>query len=106
MKFEDLTFAPNAMGMNDRAVVHFDNGYGASVIIGPYTFGGSQGLYELAVLKQNGRRMDICYTTPIAEGVIGHLSKGEVTELLQKIAKLPKIAPIPRLLGKAKGILK
>ncbi|WP_279018525.1 hypothetical protein [Megasphaera elsdenii] len=31
---------------------HFKNGYVASVIRGPYSYGGPQGLYELAVLRK------------------------------------------------------
>jgi len=37
----------------------FPNGYGASVICNPYSYGGARGLYELAVLR-NGH---ICYDT-------------------------------------------
>jgi len=32
----------------------FPNGYGASVVRGPYTYGGPEGLFELAVFGQDG----------------------------------------------------
>ena len=34
-----------------RYVFQFENGFGASVIRGLYTYGGRQGLWELAVLR-------------------------------------------------------
>lgn len=70
---------------------YFDNGYGASVIRGPYTFGGRDGLWELAVLEGvAGGAWDLCYDTPITSDVIGHLSDDEVDTLLDRIEKLPK----------------
>lgn len=64
----------------------FPNGYGASVLNSTYSHGGEAGLYELAVLKDS----DICYSTPITNDVIGHLTAEEVTELLREIEALPK----------------
>lgn len=63
----------------------FPNGYGASVIRGRYTIGGSNGLWEMAVLDHNG---DITYDTPITRDVIGHLTDYEVYELLLKVKNL------------------
>lgn len=62
-----------------------DNGYGASIVQGPYTYGGNQGLWELAVLGPDG---GICYDTHITDDVLGHLSEQEVNETLEEIAKL------------------
>ncbi len=83
--FEDLEFGAGH-GMNRQARTKYENGYGASVVIGPYTYGGEAGLYELAVLDGDG----LCYETPITNDVIGHLKPSEVTELLQRIAALPQ----------------
>jgi len=70
---------------------YFDNGYGASVIRGPYTFGGRDGLWELGVLKKiAGNGWQLCYDTPLTSDVIGHLSENEVDTLLDRIEKLPK----------------
>lgn len=84
--FADLQFVERPLAMNRQARVDFDNGYGASVIIGPYTYGGYEGLYELAVMKGGS----LCYDTPISNEVIGHLTPDEVTKLLGEIAALPK----------------
>lgn len=75
----------NDMGTK-QALVQFPNGYAASVVKGPYTYGGRDGLYELAVLDSRG---NITYDTPITSDVVGYLSPDEVNELLVKIKNLP-----------------
>lgn len=82
-RFEDLEFHSNWVGEGAR--IMFDNGYGASVIRGQHTYGGSSGLYEIAVLDSNGR---IAYNTPITNDVIGYLSEKDVTKVLINIQKL------------------
>ena len=83
--FNDLTFRTLPDGMGIAARTFFDNGYGVSVVKGPYTYGGSNGLYELAVLNSEG---EISYNTDITDDVIGHLSENEVSEVLEKIQSL------------------
>jgi hypothetical protein len=63
----------------------FDNGYGASVVVGPHTYGGEDGLYELAVLDSNG---NLTYETPVTSDVEGYLSEDDVTKLLEQIQNL------------------
>jgi hypothetical protein len=82
--FKDLEFKNHPMGQGVQARTYFDNGYGASVVRSEHTYGGSDGLYELAVLK-NG---NITYDTPITDDVIGYLTEEGVTEYLQKIQEL------------------
>lgn len=60
----------------------FPNGYGASVVRGPYTYGGPEGLYELAVLDQDG---ELTYDTHITDDVVGHLTEEGVLDLLHQI---------------------
>jgi hypothetical protein len=62
----------------------FDNGYEASVVKSEYTYGGKDGLYELAIFKDG----EICYNTPITDDVIGYLTTQEVTDLMEQIQKL------------------
>jgi hypothetical protein len=70
----------------------FANGYGASVIKGEHTYGGDEGLWELAVLTFNtDGDFSISYTTGITEDVEGHLTDDEVEELLTKIEALEVI---------------
>lgn len=67
---------------------HFKNGYGASVIRGPYSYGGPQGLYELAVLRKRRKYWEITYKTPIASDVLGNLEYGGVVKALEDISNL------------------
>jgi len=85
MTFEDLKFEelPHDRGIQSR--VQFKNGYGASIIKGPYSYGGTNGLYELAVLNEDGR---ITYDTDITDDVCGFLCEAEVTALLMQIESL------------------
>jgi hypothetical protein len=63
----------------------FENGYGASVVSHPMSYGGKMGLYELAVLDKNG---ELTYDTPITDDVIGYLTPEQVTEKLIEIQDL------------------
>jgi hypothetical protein len=67
--FKDLVFKqhPSADGIIAR--ITFDNGYGASVVRHEYSYGGKDGLYELAVLDKNG---DLCYDTPITDDAVSY----------------------------------
>lgn len=87
--FKDLEFKPNPvdplMGISSR--IYFDNGYGVSVAKGMYTYGGKDGLYELAVLDSKG---EIDYTTSITNDVIGYLRPEDVTDVMVKVQQLVK----------------
>ena len=63
----------------------FDNGYGASVVKHDGSYGGKQGLYEIAVLDSTG---DLCYSTPITDDVIGHATEDKVLDTLHRIKML------------------
>jgi hypothetical protein len=82
LEFESLT---DEFISGKRARVQFDNKYGASVVSHTFSYGGNQGLYELAVLFED----EIHYDNPVAAGdVRGYLSEEEVSELLIEIQKL------------------
>ena len=84
--FKDLEFVehPNHLG-GVQARITFDNGYGASVVKTPYSYGGDRGLYELAVLGIDGH---LTYDTPITNDVIGYLRDIDVTDVMEKIQQL------------------
>ena len=77
--FNDLEFKQDIQRGLNAARIMFDNGYGASVVVGPYTYGGEDGLYELAVLGSDGK---LCYDTPVKNDVEGYLCEEDVTKLL------------------------
>lgn len=71
--------------MNEYQKVYtFENGYGASVVCNFGSYGGGEGLFEVAILKGE----EICYTTNIANDVIGWCDFAKVAEILERIKNL------------------
>ena len=86
--FEDLSFkVPDELDFS-RAQMKFKNGYTASVIQGRHSYGGPEGLYEMAVM--HGPEARIVYDTPVTSDVIGHCTTEDVTRVLREIMKLPE----------------
>ena len=77
-----------------QVVFKFDNGYGASVIRTRFSYGGSDGLFELAILKfLDGDNYTLGYDTDIQTeddngDLYGHLEVEEVLSLLARIREL------------------
>lgn len=75
---------------NEQWLVKFDNGYGASIVRGPFSYGGTEGLFEVAVVwffEDGGWVID--YETSITDDVIGYLSMKNLRSLLRDIEALP-----------------
>lgn len=70
-----------------RYVYIASNGYKASIVQSPMSYGGNVGLYELAVMDQEE---NILYDTPITNDVLGWLTVEEVNTVIAEIEKLPK----------------
>ena len=67
----------------------FSNGYGASVVKHDFSYGGKNGLWELAVLDFSvDSEGELCYTSGITDDVIGHLSWNNVEKYLGEIQQL------------------
>ena len=84
--FESYEVRPADFYHTERQRWLFSTGHGleVSVVRGSTTYGGSQGLFELAMLE-DGR---CCYTTPITSDVLGYLSEDEVLETLERASML------------------
>ena len=87
-KFQDLPFfpindAPFMVGKKSR--MHFDNGYGVSVVSHSYSYGGRDGLYEIAVLDSED---NLTYDTPVTNDVIGYLTEEDVTDVMKQVQEL------------------
>jgi hypothetical protein len=84
--FKDLEFVehPGHIG-GVQARITFENGYGASVVKTPHSYGGDRGLFELAVLGTDGH---LTYDTPVTSDVIGYLRDIDVTDVMEKIQQL------------------
>lgn len=65
----------------------FPNGYGASVVRSRHSYGGRDGLWEIAVLDERGR---VTYATPVTSDVKGNLTTLEAREVLEEIQALPR----------------
>lgn len=73
--------------------IQFDNGYGASIICHDGSYGGRQGLFEIAVLDAQG---NILKDNPLggADSVIGWLDFANVVDVLNQIKMLPKAGTV------------
>lgn len=89
MTFSDLRFEHDEMG--ESAYHLYDNHYGVSVVRGPYTHGGRQGLYELAVvyMAPDDIYSQLVYDTPVTNDVEGYLTPDDVTRLMEQVSQLP-----------------
>lgn len=82
----DVEETENAHINGTQVIFKFTNGWGASVIRGPYSYGGPDGLFELGVLDSEGH---LNYDTPVApDDVLGYLTAEDVREALEKLAHL------------------
>ena len=66
----------------------FPNGYTGSVIRHSRSYGGPQGLWEIAVMFDGV----IVYDTPITDDVLGWQTEEDVKQVLNQIRALPKRA--------------
>lgn len=84
--FESYEIRPANFCHTERQQWIFTTRHGLEVSVtrGSTTFGGSQGLFELAILEDGL----CCYTTPITSDVLGYLSESEVLEVLDQAAVL------------------
>lgn len=72
--------------MNDyHNVITFANGYSASIVSSAMSYGGSKGLFEIAVMFDNV----IVYDTPVTSDVVGFLDFAGVAKTLKEIEALP-----------------
>jgi hypothetical protein len=88
MKFTDLNFNPTKFHDGVQALHFFENGYGVSVVKFPGSYGFQEGLYEVAILKGNAEKYDLCYDTPITDDVLGHRDEQDIENILEEVAAL------------------
>jgi hypothetical protein len=83
LEFEQVNDAPFMVGKKSR--MHFDNGYGVSVVSHSHSYGGSKGLYEIAVLDSEN---NLTYNTSVTNDVIGYLTEQDVTDVMKQVQEL------------------
>lgn len=67
-----------------KVFVVLANGYGVSVVRNKYSYGGADGLFEIAILRQ-GKLTTIPGVNKFDDPV-GHLNAEEVAQIIEKIA--------------------
>ena len=90
MEFKNLIFEnDDMMGISAHHI--FPNHYGVSVIKGPYSYGGKEGKYELAILvmKPDDIYSELCYDTLITNDVMGYLTPEDITNIMKQVSELP-----------------
>jgi hypothetical protein len=89
--FHDLKFVNHPAYTDGIASkLFFENGYGVSVVRFDRSYGGEKGLFELAVLEGDHSNSKITYSTPVTDGVLGHLREFDVTEIMKQVQSLPR----------------
>lgn len=87
-KFEDLEFKKienNPYKTGTTSKMFFENGYGVSVVSHTYSYGGKNGLFEVAVLDKDG---NLTYDTPVTNDVIGYLEPEDVSKIMEQVQGL------------------
>lgn len=90
---------PAGMG-GVQKLYRYPNNYGASVVRHPYSYGWSDMLWELAVIRWPSAHSEIDefyidYESGITDNVLGPLSDDEVDETLTRIEALPNVIGKP-----------
>ena len=83
--FKGLEFNKRSILGARIAQLKFNNNYGISVITEGNAYAGPKQPYECAVTL-NGY---FCYTTHIANDVVGYCDADKVTKIMEQIQKLP-----------------
>lgn len=86
--FSDLEWSSHPAMPGIIAKLIFPNGFGVSVIKTIYSYGGDEGLYEIAVLYANGV---LCYDSGITTDVIGHQSPDDVSSVMKQVQNLKPV---------------
>ncbi len=90
--FKSLEWKETKSPKGIYATMEFDNGFTASVIRNEMSYGNRQGLYELAVIKNDM----ITSTTDITSDVEGWLAEKDVDTLLNAMSKMDNEGNLPK----------
>ena len=83
-KFTDLEFKKHISGNGVQAKMAFDNGFDISVIKCAGSYGGEDGLYEMAIYYGK----EITYNTHITDDVLGHQTEDDITKAMKDVQLL------------------
>ena len=83
MKFKDIKFNQTTMPKGIQSMIKFGD-YDLSVVKNTSSYGGGQGLYEIAVFKDN-EQVEMPGITQAGDTVKGYLSESEVEGIIKKM---------------------
>ena len=83
MKFKDIKFNSQDLPQGIQALLKF-GAYELSIVKSDFSYGGKQGLYEIAVFKGNGQ-VELPGITEQGDTVKGFLSEDEVEGIIKKM---------------------
>ena len=88
--FNNKQYLTSARSFMDGCALRFTfpNGYSGSVVRHFGSYGGPQGLWEIAVMHGG----ELVYDTPITNDVLGWQTEEDVEQVLNKIRELPERA--------------
>jgi hypothetical protein len=73
--------------------MHFENGYGLSIVSHEFSYGGKDGLFEIALLDSETR--EIIYNPDLGfDDVRGHLDFHEVLDIIEEVKLTKSAKPI------------
>ena len=83
MTFNDITFNETLMPKGIQAKVRF-GGYDLSIVQNEVSYGGRQGLYEIAIFKGDGQ-VELPGITEEGDTVKGFLTESDVESIIKKM---------------------
>jgi hypothetical protein len=83
MKFEDIKFKSTDLPQGIQAMIHFGD-YQLSIIQNEISYGNKNGLYEIAVFKDDGQ-IEMPGITQAGDTVKGFLSESDVEGIIKKM---------------------
>lgn len=90
--FKSLEWKESKTPKGIYATMDFDNGFTASVIRNDMSYGNTQGLYELAVLKDGS----ITSETDITDDVLGWQDEKDIDRTLKAMSKMDSEGNVPK----------
>ena len=93
MKFEDLKFKETAFPNGIQSILKFANDYELSIVRNDMSYGNKQGLYEIAVFKEDGQ-VNLPGITEEHDTIKGFLSKDEVISIIKKMHLITGSDPV------------
>ena len=82
--FSEIPFKETDMPKGIQSLIKFGDEYELSIVKSDFSYGGSQGLYEIAVFKGNGQ-VNMPGITEDNDTVKGFLSENEVVGVIKKM---------------------